>query len=71
MIRYNHSLIIEIFFDDLIEEYEKVHGVLWTYSENYDKWISSESEKRLYRQITLRIEEHLEKLTKEVVCKNV
>ena len=68
----------EILFDDLIEEYEKTHGTLWTYSggdnitsgsdTTKNKWISSDSEKQLYHEIALRIEAHMEILTKKVVC---
>jgi len=62
----------EIIFDDLIEDYEKKHGSLWKYENQSEgsKWVSSESEKLLYRQITLRIEKHLEPLTEQVVCRD-
>jgi hypothetical protein len=62
----------EIFFDDLIEEHEKIYGDLWvldgkgkcSYSKGY---ISSKEERELYRKIALRIENEMEELTKSVV----
>lgn len=61
---------IEITFDDLIEAHERKHGHLWKYGGKNDNWISSDSEKELYCQITQRIEDNLERLTKIVVCKD-
>lgn len=58
----------EIHFDDLIEEYEKTHGKLWVYGDSsYDKFTSSETEKELYKKITMRVERHLEELSRKVV----
>lgn len=60
----------EITFDDLIQEHEQKYGKLRVYSANdYDhvQYISSESEKELYKKITLRIEHQLENLTRTVV----
>ena len=59
----------EIHFDDLIQEYELEHGKLWKYSSqtNVSHWESSDNEKELYRKITLRIENELEKVTKTTV----
>jgi len=67
----------EIHFDDIIQEYEDKHGTLWKYQTvteeskggNRQKWKSSDAEKELYHKITLRIEDHLDKLTKEVISK--
>lgn len=60
----------EIAFDDLIQEHEKKYGKLRVYhGENFDhdQYVSSESEKELYKKITLRIEHRLEDLTRKVV----
>mmetsp|Transcript_22772 Transcript_22772/g.33736 ORF Transcript_22772/g.33736 Transcript_22772/m.33736 type:complete len:397 (+) Transcript_22772:83-1273(+) len=61
----------ELQFDDLIEEYEAKHGKLWVYGDGDGRnhFISSETEKELYGKIALRVEHHLEILTKEVVMK--
>lgn len=66
----------EIHVDDLINEFESKHGKLRKYNSdsetNSDKinWVSSDDEKQLYRKITLRIEQELEKITSAVVLKN-
>ena len=64
----------EIEFDDLIEEYETRHGKLWVYGSRKDgledHFKSSDLEKELYRKITMRIENHLESLTKKVVVED-
>jgi len=57
----------EIVFDDLIEEYESKHGKLWVYGDASNHFVSSDSEKALYRQIALRVEGDLEALTKQLV----
>lgn len=69
---FSTLIIIEITFGDLIEKHEQTHGTLWKYDKEKDgeKWVSSDSEKRLYRKITLRIEEQLEILTEQVVCRD-
>ena len=61
---------IEIEFDDIIQVHVREHGALWTYEEKGSNWVSSESEKQLYRQITRRIEDHLERVTKQAVCRS-
>jgi hypothetical protein len=60
----------EIAFDDLIQEHEKKYGKLRVYhgeNRDHDQYVSSESEKELYKKITLRIEHRLEDLTRKVV----
>jgi len=65
----------ELFFDDLIQEHEEQHGKLWRYSDRTDAggsdnnraFKSSVEEKILYHKITMRIEDALEALTKEVI----
>eukprot|EP00557_Chaetoceros_sp_GSL56_P013362 CAMPEP_0176482254 /NCGR_PEP_ID=MMETSP0200_2-20121128/3275_1 /TAXON_ID=947934 /ORGANISM="Chaetoceros sp., Strain GSL56" /LENGTH=296 /DNA_ID=CAMNT_0017878553 /DNA_START=357 /DNA_END=1247 /DNA_ORIENTATION=+ len=60
----------EITFDDLIQEHEQKYGKLWVYNgdnNDHEQYVSSKVEKELYKKIALRIEYHLENLTKKVV----
>ncbi len=60
----------EIYFDDLIQEHEMKYGVLWEHQDGHD-FISSKHEKELYHKIALRIQNHLENVTKKVVVKQI
>eukprot|EP01031_Cornospumella_fuschlensis_P024105 gene24105-29160_t len=66
-----HKVVVrfseEIFFDDLIEEHEKIYGKVWKYQSKSwegekEQWVSSPEDLKLYSKITRRIEKVLEQL---------
>ena len=63
----------EILFDDLIEEHEAKYGPLRKFDDmNKDdkSFVSTETEKELYKKIALRVENRLEPLARDVVVLN-
>lgn len=70
--RPGHNVVVrfgeEINFDDLIQEHELLHGILWKYKASvdedkegdfHDHWDSKPEELLLYHKITLRVEKAL------------